>query len=128
MDSERKRRRAEILARIQSLSDIQCEEGKAASCMAGRSAFWVTWDGQLLPCGMLPDLGTSLKEKDFSQIWAGLDHEMDSVTLSAKCVGCHKKILCPVRVAVARNTDKAPDVLCRYCDSYIAAFGCEKES
>ena len=128
MDSERKRRRAEILARIQSLSDIPCGEGKAASCMAGRSALWVTWNGQLLPCGMLPDLGTSLREKDFAQIWAGLDHVMDSVKLPAKCVGCHKKILCPVCVAVTRNTDKVPDALCRYCDSYIAAFGCDRES
>ena len=35
-------------------------EGEGIRCRAGKCSFWVTWDGKLLPCGMLPTGGTEL--------------------------------------------------------------------
>lgn len=119
MDPAQKQRRADILARVRERSPASPSEGKAASCMAGRGAFWVTWDGQLLPCGMLPRLGRSLKSDRFVDIWADLAHVMDAQALPVKCSGCPKRILCPVCIAVTQSVDEPPEALCRYCDSYM---------
>lgn len=122
MNPEQKQRRADLLARIRQCPSGLPSEGKAASCMAGRGAFWITWDGQLLPCGMLPQFGKSLQKESFSDIWAGLDHVMDFQLLPAKCSGCTKRILCPVCIAVTQSESAAPEALCRYCDSYMTAM------
>lgn len=122
MDSAQKKRRAEVIARVRECTSVLSTEGKAASCMAGRGAFWVTWNGQLLPCGMLPKLGKSLKAESFASIWANLDHVMDDQILPEKCSGCSKRILCPVCVAVTQSEKEPPEALCRYCDSYMEAI------
>lgn len=121
METEQKQRRAEVLARVRACAPVPSNEGKAASCMAGRGAFWVTWDGHVLPCGMLPDLGKSLKDESFGDIWAGFTSVMDEQRLPVKCSGCPKKILCPVCVAVTQSENTPPEALCRYCDSYMDA-------
>ena len=122
MDAAQKKRRADILIRVREHASELPSEGKAASCMAGRGAFWVTWDGQLLPCGMLPQLGRPLKNDSFANIWANLDHVMNAQTLPQKCSGCHKRILCPVCIAVTQSANEPPEALCRYCDSYMESI------
>ena len=46
--------------------------------------------------------------ESFSDIWAGLDHVMDSLLLPAKCSGCTKRILCPVCIAVTQSESAVP--------------------
>ena len=87
--------------------------------MAGRGAFWVTWDGKLLPCGMLPELGKNLKDKSFQTAWSDFARVMDEQFLPVECTGCPKRILCPVCIAVTQSGKESPKALCRYCDSYM---------
>ena len=122
MNEEQKKRRMDILARIREQTDLPTAEGKAASCTAGRGAFWITWDGRLLPCGMLPELGSSLTQDGFAEAWHGMDQIMDAQFLPAKCGGCAKKLLCPVCVAVTQSAGEPPEALCRYCESYLSAM------
>lgn len=122
MDSNRRQRRAEILANISADAVAQPQESRAAKCMAGRSAFWITWDGHMLPCGMLPHLGTSLRKANFTQIWTDFEQTIKAQMLPEKCSSCAKKILCPVCIAVTQSQNVVPDALCRYCDSYMAEF------
>lgn len=122
MDSNRRQRRAEILANISADAVAQPQESRAAKCMAGRSAFWITWDGHMLPCGMLPHLGTSLRKANFTQIWTDFGQTIKAQMLPEKCSSCAKKILCPVCIAVTQSQNVVPDALCRYCDSYMAEF------
>ena len=121
MDSEQKRRRANILARVRERAPEPPSEGRAASCMAGRGAFWVTWDGRILPCGMLPLLGKSLRGEGFAGIWKDLEGVMNAQILPKKCSGCPKRVLCPVCIAVTQSENEPPEALCRYCDSYTEA-------
>ena len=37
------------------------------SCRAGNASFWVTWDGWLTPCGMMPKPRIELKGKPFRE-------------------------------------------------------------
>lgn len=122
MDNSRKQRRAEILANISADAVAQPQESRAAKCMAGRSAFWITWDGHMLPCGMLPRLGALLRETNFTRILGDFEQTMKMQMLPEKCSSCAKKILCPVCIAVTQSQNTVPDALCRYCDSYMAEF------
>ena len=40
------------------------------SCRAGNASFWVTWDGWLTPCGMMPKPRIELKGKPFREAWS----------------------------------------------------------
>ena len=42
------------------------------SCRAGNASFWVTWDGWLTPCGMMPKPRIELKGKPFREAWSEL--------------------------------------------------------
>lgn len=123
-------RRKDLIQRVKALSqedspqkeDTMPTEGRAASCMAGRGAFWVTWDGQLLPCGMLPHLAKELKGHTFAEVWDGFDGIMDTQCLPAACSVCPKRVICPVCVAVTQCGKAVPQALCRYTDSYMTSF------
>lgn len=128
MNADQKKRRAELLAQIRQKSPALPDRGRAASCMAGRGAFWVTWDGRLLPCGMLPELGAPLKEAGFSALWAGFGEKMDAQRLPGACSGCPRRILCPVCAAVTQSADEPPEALCRYCGSYMEAMARMREN
>ena len=41
-------------------------------CRAGKASFWVTWDGYLLPCGMMTQPKLDLKEQAFTDVWKRL--------------------------------------------------------
>ena len=41
-------------------------------CRAGKASFWITWDGWLLPCGMMPEPKVELKERHFEDAWQEL--------------------------------------------------------
>lgn len=44
-------------------------EGEGIRCRAGKCSFWVTWEGRLLPCGMLPDQGADVFQVGFAEAW-----------------------------------------------------------
>ena len=119
MDAAQKKRRADILARVREYPSVLHPEGKAASCMAGRGAFWITWDGRVLPCGMLPKLGMSLNDYSLSEIWGSFGTVMNDQKLPSECSQCPRKAICPVCVAVTQSSDKTPDELCRFTESYL---------
>lgn len=121
LDTEQLNRRRELLKSIES-SDNQAVEqtqGRASSCIAGRGAFWITWDGRVLPCGMLPKLGMTLNDYSLSEIWGSFGTVMNDQKLPSGCSQCPRKAICPVCVAVTQSSDKTPDELCRFTESYL---------
>ena len=58
------------------------------SCRAGNASFWVTWDGWLTPCGMMPKPRIELKGKPFREAWSELTRVSSAQRLSGTCTGC----------------------------------------
>ena len=66
--------RAEALMRLEGTEQEGCplEEGEGIRCRAGSTSFWMTWDGRMLPCGMMPRPEVYPLETGFKEAWQQL--------------------------------------------------------
>ena len=102
-------------------------EGERVLCAAGRANFWITWDGRMLPCGMIPNMKVSMKDHEFDEAWAEIVRETKKITLTPECAVCPKKSLClPCAAKIMSETGSysgKSDYLCEYTDEYIRLLG-----
>lgn len=93
-------------------------------CRAGRSSFWVSWDGTMCACGMLPfPVQKYPFEYPFRECWLELTDKVRTTKVLAECNKCEKKEICKPCVAMlyAETGDvnrKAP-YLCEMTDCII---------
>lgn len=66
----------------------------AFACTAGSCAGWVTWDGRLLPCGLLDHPGTYPLTSSFSKAWEELKLKCSLIPCSIECQQCQYKSVC----------------------------------
>lgn len=71
-------------------------------CRAGKAAFWITWDGYLTPCGMLPEPKIDLYAGTFTEAWHALTEESGALTLSGVCQNCQNREMCHACAAMAK--------------------------
>ena len=70
-------------------------------CRAGRAAFWITWDGWLTPCGLVPEPKVDLTRTGFAEGWRKLVNLADNTRLSGVCSTCPNQKICHPCVAMA---------------------------
>ena len=63
-------------------------------CRSGRSSFWMTWDGKLLPCGMLPKPSADVLRLGFSEAWRKVRDEIRTLQYTKACAECRYRELC----------------------------------
>jgi len=121
---------AERARSYQSLIEVEHKECAVdpelgVSCRAGSTSFWMTWDGRLLPCGMMPGPETYPLEVGFDAAWDELRNRTAQIANPAKCVGCKHRNLCSVcaaiRVSETGRFDGVPEYLCRMTE-YTAYY------
>lgn len=108
-------------------------EGKeGARCRAGRCSYWITYKGELLPCGMIPSISASIPELGFQKAWEDMGQRFRRVSMPKGCLGCPDYERCEVCPAItwAENEDfsKVPTYICeknRHYHSRLAALGAE---
>ncbi len=98
-------------------------DGDAIFCRAGRCSGWVTWDGKLLMCGMIPDENApKVFEEGFSSAWKKIVQKTDSIRLPAACKTCSLKDECRACAAMvyteSGNYSKVPDYRCRMAHAF----------
>lgn len=102
-------------------------EGDKVQCAAGRSNFWITWDGRMLPCGMIPDFSVPVREQSFANSWKEITEYTDHITLAPECKNCKKKKICmPCAAKITAETgeyNRKAQYLCEYVDEYIRLLG-----
>lgn len=113
-------------------SDNNCKEieGDKVMCRAGRGIFWTTWEGEITPCGMMPEPKIVLEDTTFQDAWEQLVRETAKIRLAPECKECPNQSVCHVCAGMtyAENADfkKKPDYLCQYvkalkqqCEEYL---------
>ena len=83
--------------------DDLCEDpidGKVR-CRAGKAAFWITWDGFMTPCGMMPEPKVDLKKFNFESAWEQIVEKTNEIRLSGVCGKCTNRDICHVCAAMA---------------------------
>lgn len=101
-------------------------EGEGIRCRAGKCSFWVTWDGRMLPCGMLtckdaPDVF----ETGFDEAWRRTAMFASSIRLPPKCAVCGLKKQCKACAAMVLTEtgrfDQVPKYRCDMAHAYLDA-------
>lgn len=111
--------RAENMAKLTAEAAEGCsvEEGEGIRCRAGSTSFWVTWDGRMLPCGMMTEPEAYPLEKGFSAAWEQLKDHAARVRMPAECTCCEYEKVCGVCAAVCFTEtgrfDGVPEYVCR---------------
>lgn len=86
-------------------------------CQAGKTNFWVTWDGYLTPCGMMPEPKIDLYQYGFSESWDYLVEQSEQVAVSGTCNTCPNQKFCHSCAAVAMaetgTSEGIPTYLCK---------------
>lgn len=120
--------RAQAIVRNTEIPPMQTEcqdlPTEQIRCRAGLASFWVTFDGQLRPCGMMQTPSFALAEHSFAQAWKAIRKARQSILVPAACTACRFQGICEACPAVcyAENgqfTEK-PSYMCRKMDAYVA--------
>lgn len=86
-------------------------------CRAGRSSWWITWDGWMLPCGMMQEPRVDVKDKSFDTAWHSVVEMSAVLPLSGLCNGCPNSRVCHSCAAIAYaetgKTSGIPIYMCR---------------
>lgn len=114
-----------------SLREYEPECGERIACRAGSASFWVTWKGDLTPCGMMNFPSVSLESpSDFEGAWERIRAEREKIHLPKECSACDLRRICDVCAAVtaAENGrfDEVPRYVCEKAKAYRALL--EKEA
>lgn len=102
-------------------------EGKGLKCRAGKCAFWITWYGRMIPCGMmsLTDPFMNVFEDDFKDCWERVAEETEKIRLPGKCENCSLNEICrPCGAMTYTETgyfDQIPEYRCRMAHAYPEA-------
>ena len=119
-------KRAEAVALNTDIPSAETECGDIPTerirCRAGAAAFWITYNGQLRPCGMMCEPSASLKERGFSAAWNDIRAMRENIMVPAKCTACRFRNICEACPAVcfAENGrfDAEPTFMCKKMDAY----------
>lgn len=69
-------------------------EGTGVQCRAGKSAFWITWDGRMVPCGMVNEPVAYPFESGMEKAWECINSETAKLRLPPECANCEAKEYC----------------------------------
>ncbi len=86
-------------------------------CHAGRSTFWINWQGKMTPCGMLSYPVEEPLKIGFKTAWNKIAAGIDELLMPSKCNGCKYSRSCPVcGAAVFCETGEFAKVPSYCCD------------
>lgn len=76
--------------------DSECQElpTRRIRCRAGSSTFWITWDGQMRPCGMMTVPSAPVCARTFSEAWEEIRRAREDILVPAKCSACEVSHAC----------------------------------
>lgn len=93
---------------------VEAEEG--VRCRAGSTSFWMTWDGRMLPCGMMTTPEVEPLKTGFAAAWEQIRTATAQIRTPAECTACAHKDICGVCAAVCYTEtgrfDGVPEYVC----------------
>ena len=104
---------------------VEADEG--VRCRAGSSSFWVTWQGKMMPCGMMTNPVVYPLKVGFDQAWEQLRAMTQEIRTPSKCVSCAYKDVCGVCAAVCYTEtgrfDGVPEYVCEKTKEQVRITG-----
>ena len=92
-------------------------------CHAGNSTFWITWQGNMVPCGIMKNISIRAEQNTLQESWSLLKEKISCVQTSPKCAVCRKREVCQVCPAIMEaetgQINGCPDYLCQMTEEMI---------
>ena len=93
------------------------------ACRAGSSNFWVTWDGQMRPCGMMTEPTFDLNRMEFPQAWQAVRESRKQIFQPEECTACSVREVCSQCAAVCQaetgSFEQLPQYACDRTKAYL---------
>ncbi len=126
-DKKALQRRLQLIIEGKDLNDPdnECQElpTERIRCRAGATTFWLTYNGQMRPCGMMQIPTVNLLEKGFDAAWKQIRKEREEIMIPAKCTACRwNKICehCPATCYAENGVfEAAPEYICKKTKAYL---------
>lgn len=100
----------------------ELDVGEPMQCLAAKSQFWVTWNGNLTPCAMISHPETFPLEKGFISAWEELKTLAKEIRLCPECSNCEMKSSCmncaAVTFAETGVFSGKPEYMCKLNEAY----------
>ena len=121
LGQEQMRQRSRSMAELPQ-RDCPTDLDEGVGCRAGSTSLWLTWDGRMLPCGMLTEPKENLWEKGFSDSWESIKEQVAKIRLCSDCRECREKGTCSSCAAVlqaeTKDFTKKPEYMCEVNRAY----------
>lgn len=110
-------------ARCRNIDDSSDSENDPISyeplpCRAGRSSFWVTWEGMMTPCVFMKEPSVPVFEIGFEAAWQEIVQSAKTLHLPNACSACQMRDYCSVCGAAVFNEtggyEQKPEYMCVY--------------
>lgn len=120
------------VAQAQKAEDDWGSHAEFMKCRAGRSTFWVNWEGRMTACGMLDfPLAVAPFSDPFSECWSRLTERVRTTPVLKGCSGCEKRHVCMPCVAMIQaetgTVDQKAPYLCQLTDTVLKQMKQELE-
>lgn len=119
-------RTAAIKKGLEMLREDACAgmPGEGIACRAGRSAFWINWQGNMTPCGMMAAPFASALQLGFDEAWRRIKAAAAAIRLPAECAACSCKHICNACAAMCvtetGHFDVRPEYPCQMAHATAA--------
>lgn len=95
---------------------LQITKSSAFKCQSGKTGFWLTWDGRLIPCGLLDIPSAKPLESSFVEAWETIKEGCKNISSCSDCEKCDIQdecMACPARLITETGSfTKAAQYLC----------------
>lgn len=105
--------------------DKECQElpTERIRCRAGSSTFWITWDGQVRPCGTMTTPTVPLDGRGFQAAWEEIRAEREKILVPAECGACSMRSTCGQCAAICHaetgTYTGVPSYMCDWSREYL---------
>lgn len=90
-------------------------------CRGGRAAYWITSEGIMQACGMLPEIKANVFELGLDGAWQSILSQTKSIRLPKECLTCSYADICHSCAAMCfaetGSFDKKPDYVCEMAEN-----------
>ena len=92
-------------------------------CHAGISTFWITWKGEMVPCGMMRKIAIKANYGHLQKNWELLKKTTSGIRTSLQCAQCQRREICDVCPAIMEaetgDTNNTPEYMCQVTSEII---------
>ena len=110
----------------QDATEEDCAIGMPMLCRAGKSTYWIDWQGNMMACALMPTPASSVLKDGFSAAWEHLRSGIGEIRLPPECAACKYRRICnPCAAKCYTETGSfhtKPDYVCRYTMGFLDAM------